>query len=137
MAEQLISEVDPYPRQRIPVLDSEMAYIEIGAGDPIVFLHGNPTSAYLWRNVIPHLQELGRCLAPDLIGMGQSGKNPAGNYRFVPPARNLSQMAQLARSYRPGLSFCARRFSSRNRPGNRHVSQENRLMGVASQYTRP
>jgi len=89
MTGQSISAADPYPRQRIPVLDSEMAYVDIGVGDPIVFLHGNPTSAYLWRNVIPHLRGLGRCLAPDLIGMGQSGKNPAGSYRFVDHARYL------------------------------------------------
>ena len=63
-----------------------MAYVETGAGDPIVFLHGNPTSCYLWRNVIPHLEGLGRCLAPDLTGMGGSEKiAPSGpdSYRFV------------------------------------------------------
>jgi haloalkane dehalogenase len=49
-----------------------MACVERGTGDPIVFLHGNPTSSYLWRNVIPHLESLGRCIAPDLIGMGES-----------------------------------------------------------------
>ena len=52
------------------VLDRRMAYVDVGAGQPIVFLHGNPTSSYLWRNVWPHCQALGRCLAPDLIGMG-------------------------------------------------------------------
>jgi len=78
-----IQAADPYERQRIGVLDSEMAYVETGSGDPIVFMHGNPTSSYLWRNVIPHLEGLGRCLAPDLIGMGQSGKNPGGSYRFA------------------------------------------------------
>lgn len=51
-----------------------MAYIEEGEGDPIVFLHGNPTSSYLWRNVMPHLTGLGRLIAPDLIGMGDSDK---------------------------------------------------------------
>jgi haloalkane dehalogenase len=63
-----------------------MAYVEAGTGDPIVFLHGNPTSSYLWRNVMPHLEGLGRCIAPDLIGMGDSGKlQPSGpdSYRFV------------------------------------------------------
>ncbi len=53
-----------------------MAYIESGEGDPIVFLHGNPTSSFLWRDVIPHLENLGRCIAPDLIGMGDSDKVP-------------------------------------------------------------
>jgi haloalkane dehalogenase len=56
----------PYTKKRVNVLGQSMAYIEVGSGDPIVFLHGNPSSSYLWRNVIPHLQELGRCLAPDL-----------------------------------------------------------------------
>jgi haloalkane dehalogenase len=84
-----ISAVDPYERHRIPVLDSEMSYIDTGEGDPIVFLHGNPTSSYLWRNIIPHLVKHGRCLAPDLIGMGQSGKAPGGSYRFVDHARYL------------------------------------------------
>ena len=55
-----------------------MAYVDVGAGEPIVFLHGNPTSSYLWRNVIPHLTGLGRCLAPDLVGMGDSGRTPDG-----------------------------------------------------------
>ena len=73
----------------VPVLDSTMTYLEAGAGKPIVFLHGNPTSSYLWRNVMPHLTGLGRCLAPDLIGMGRSGKNPSGSYRFVDHARYL------------------------------------------------
>ena len=53
-----------------------MAYLESGQGDPIVFLHGNPMSSYLWRNVIPRLEGIGRCIAPDLIGMGDSDKLP-------------------------------------------------------------
>jgi haloalkane dehalogenase len=71
------------------VLDSAMAYVDTGSGDPVVFLHGNPTSSYLWRNVIPHVAGLGRCLAPDLIGMGESGKAAGGSYRFVDHARYL------------------------------------------------
>jgi haloalkane dehalogenase len=55
----------------------------------VVFLHGNPTSSYLWRNVMPHVAGTHRCLAPDLVGMGQSGKAPAGSYRFVDHARYL------------------------------------------------
>jgi len=73
----------------IPVLDSHMAYVEAGSGDPVVFLHGNPTSSYLWRNVMPHVEALGRCLAPDLIGMGASGPSAAGSYRFVDHRRYL------------------------------------------------
>ena len=84
-----ISAVDPYKRHRVSVLDSEMSYIDTGTGAPIVFLHGNGTLSYLWRNVIPYLEDLGRCLAPDLIGMGDSGKNPDGSYRFVDHARYL------------------------------------------------
>lgn len=73
---QKISAQDPYERKRIHVLDLEMAYIDVGEGDPIVFLHGNPTSSYLWRNIIPHLEAHGRCLAPDLVGMGDSDRIP-------------------------------------------------------------
>lgn len=68
------------------VKGKKMAYTETGSGDPIVFLHGNPTSSYLWRNIIPHVEKLGRCIAPDLIGMGDSEKlEPSGpeRYRFV------------------------------------------------------
>ena len=60
-----------------------------GAGDPIVFLHGNPTSSYLWRNIIPYLSDHARCLAPDLIGMGRSGKSPTQSYRFADHAHYL------------------------------------------------
>ena len=84
-----ISAADPYERRRVAVLDSEIAYVDTGAGAPIVLLHGNPTSSYLWRNIIPHLEGVGRCLAPDLIGMGDSGKAAGGSYRFVDHARYL------------------------------------------------
>jgi len=87
--EAKISAMDPYPRKRVAVLDTEISYVDIGRGDPIVFLHGNPTSSYLWRNVIPYVNELGRCLAPDLVGMGQSGKSPTRSYRFVDHERYL------------------------------------------------
>ena len=76
----------PYVSHRVEVHGSPMHYVEAGTGDPILFLHGNPTSSYLWRNVIPHLAPLGRCIAPDLIGMGQSGK-PNIEYRFFDHAR--------------------------------------------------
>ena len=73
------------------VLGSTMAYVEQGSGDPIVLLHGNPTSSYLWRHVIPELAGLGRCIAPDLIGMGDSAKVAAGRnaYRFSMHAEYL------------------------------------------------
>jgi haloalkane dehalogenase len=86
---QPIPATDPHPRRRAAVLDTELAYVDVGRGEPIVFLHGNPTSSYLWRNVIPHVADLGRCLAPDLVGMGRSGRAPAGAYRFVDHARYL------------------------------------------------
>ena len=82
----MIASDERYPKQNAQVLGKRMAYVETGAGDPIVFLHGNPTSSYLWRNVIPHLEGRGRCLAPDLIGMGDSEKlekSGPGSYRFV------------------------------------------------------
>ena len=85
----MISAADPHERRRVKVLDGEMAYVDVGQGEPIVFLHGNPTSSYLWRNVIPHVTAQGRCLAPDLIGMGTSDPAPAGSYRFVDHARYL------------------------------------------------
>ncbi len=84
-----ISAHDPYQRKRVRVLDTEMAYVDEGTGAPIVFLHGNPTSSYLWRNIIPHLSGLGRCLAPDLVGMGESGKAPNGSYRLADHIRYL------------------------------------------------
>ena len=61
-------------KKKIQVLDKKMAYVEIGKGTPIVFQHGNPTSSYLWRNIMPHLKSHGRCIAIDLIGMGDSDK---------------------------------------------------------------
>lgn len=82
MAETL-SANDPFPRTQVPVGDSTIAYIDIGQGAPILFLHGNPTSSYLWRNVIPHVQHLGRVLAPDLVGHGASGKSPRKAYRYA------------------------------------------------------
>src|SRR5882724_5333372 len=66
----------PFAVRHVQVHGARMAYVDEGSGDPIVLQHGNPTSSYLWRNVIPHLAELGRCIAPDLIGMGDSAKLP-------------------------------------------------------------
>ena len=84
-----ISAIDPHPRQRVSVLDTEISYVDEGYGDPIVFLHGNPTSSYLWRNIIPYAMECGRCLAPDLVGMGLSAKSPTQAYGFLDHARYL------------------------------------------------
>ncbi|MEM7097278.1 MAG: haloalkane dehalogenase [Pseudomonadota bacterium] len=63
-----------HPKKTIHVKDRQMAYVEMGEGDPIIFQHGNPTSSYLWRNIMPHVQDMGRCIAIDLIGMGDSEK---------------------------------------------------------------
>ena len=84
-----ISAEDHLPRRRISVLDTDMSHVTVGQGHPIVFLHGNPTSSYLWRNIIPHVSDLGWCLAPDLVGMGQSGPSPERAYRFRDHARYL------------------------------------------------
>ena len=92
-----ISAAFPYQKYRRRILGREMAYVEVGEGDPIVLLHGNPTSSYLWRNVLPHLQSLGRCIAPDLIGMGDSEKLPSsgpGSYRFVEHRRYLDALLE-------------------------------------------
>lgn len=89
MMQGTISAADPFRRDRLAVLDTEMAYVDTGAGDPVVFLHGNPTSSYLWRNVIPHVAPFARCLAPDLVGMGDSEQAPAGSYRFADHAHYL------------------------------------------------
>lgn len=87
-ADQLISAEFPFESRFVDVMGSKMHYIEEGEGDPILFLHGNPTSSYLWRNVIPHVSSLGRCIAPDLIGMGKSGK-PELEYTFFDHAAYL------------------------------------------------
>ena len=82
----MISAADPYPRRRAAVLGRVMAYVEAGSGRPVVFLHGNPTSSYLWRNVIPRVAPVARCIAPDLIGMGESDKLPSADdeaYRYA------------------------------------------------------
>ena len=75
-----------HPKKFIEVNGKRMAYVEIGDGDPIVFQHGNPTSSYLWRNVMPALAKRGRCIAVDLIGMGDSDKledSGPDRYRYV------------------------------------------------------
>ena len=85
----MISAAFPYQKKRRQVLGSEMAYVEVQ--------HGNPTSSYLWRNILPYLQPLGRCIAPDLIGMGDSDKLPnsgPGSYRFVEHRRYLDALSR-------------------------------------------
>jgi haloalkane dehalogenase len=84
--ETQISADFPFESRYIEVHGSQLHYIDEGTGDPILFLHGNPTSAYLWRNIIPHLTDKGRCIALDLIGMGKSDKPDIG-YRFFDHVR--------------------------------------------------
>lgn len=87
-----------HPKQKVEVLGKQMAYVEIGEGDPIVFLHGNPTSSYLWRNIMPLLADQGRCIAPDLIGMGDSDKLTDSGpkcYRFVEHRKYLDALLDV------------------------------------------
>ena len=82
-----------YPMKRVEVLDSQMAYVDEGRGSTVLFLHGNPTSSYLWRKVIPHVSPTARCIAPDLIGFGVSGK-PDLTYRVTDQARYLDKFIE-------------------------------------------
>src|SRR5689334_24093360 len=94
----MISATFPYQKKRRPVLGLEMAYVDEGQGDPIVFLHGNPASSYIWRNIIPYVKGLGRSIAPDLIGMGDSQKLPnsgPGSYTFVEHRRYLDALLEV------------------------------------------
>ena len=79
----------PFESKFVEVHGSRMHYVDVGEGDPILFLHGNPTSSYLWRNIIPHLSGQGRCIAPDLIGMGKSD-HPDIPYRYDDHYRYVS-----------------------------------------------
>src|SRR5215469_7571684 len=78
----------PFRSNFVEVHGSKIHYIDEGKGEPILLLHGNPTSSYLWRNIIPHLTNNARCIAPDLIGMGKSDK-PDIEYRFVTLSINV------------------------------------------------
>ena len=94
----MISPEERYVKKQATVLGLNMAYVEEGAGDPIVFLHGNPTSSYLWRNIIPHMTGLGRCIAPDLIGMGDSSKLPHSgpdSYTFAEHRKYLDEFLDV------------------------------------------
>lgn len=88
---ELISAEFPFDKKKVDVLGSQIAYIDTGAseGSAIVFLHGNPTSSYVWRNIIPHLSSKSRCIAPDLIGFGDSDKVAGLEYRVADHQRYL------------------------------------------------
>ena len=93
----MISAAEP-TKQMISVKGKSMAYVEMGEGDPIIFQHGNPTSSYLWRNVMPHLADQGRCIAIDLIGMGDSDKLDgagADSYTFMQHREYLDGALQV------------------------------------------
>lgn len=96
MSSEEISAQDGFERHSASVLDSSMTYVDEGSGESIVFIHGNPTSSYLWRNVIPHLTGQGRCLAPDLIGMGGSGPAEGGSYTYADHSRYLDAWFEAA-----------------------------------------
>lgn len=113
MTTKTISTNFPFESKYLEVHGSKMHYIDEGAGDPILFLHGNPTSNYLWRNIIPYLVPYGRCIAPDLIGMGKSDK-PDIQYRFSDHSKylegfikklELSDVTIVVHDWGSGLGF--------------------------------
>lgn len=113
MRADAISADFPFESQYIDVHGSRLHYIDEGEGDPILFLHGNPTSSYVWRNIIPYLSSHGRCIALDLIGMGKSDKPDIG-YRFVDHYRyvegfikalQLSNITLVMQDWGSGLGF--------------------------------
>lgn len=112
-AEQKISADFPFTSQFVEVHGSRMHYIDEGEGAPVLFLHGNPTSSYLWRNIIPHMTPHARCIAPDLIGMGKSGRPDLG-YRFFDHAKyvdgfiealGLEKVTLVIHDWGSGLGF--------------------------------
>ena len=84
---------DPHPRKSVLIDGVRMQYVETGQEHkpPVVFLHGNPTSSYLWRNIISHISDSWRCLAPDLVGMGDSERPPNGEFTFADHAHYLDR----------------------------------------------
>ncbi len=103
----------PYTSNFAEVHGANIHYVDEGSGDPILFLHGNPTSSYLWRNIIPHLTSRGRCIAMDLIGMGKSDK-PDLEYRFFDHAKyvegfieklGLQNITLVVHDWGSGLGF--------------------------------
>jgi haloalkane dehalogenase len=93
----MISPEERYTKKKARVLGYTMSYVDEGSGDPIVLIHGNPTSSYLWRNIIPHLSGLGRCVAPDLIGMGDSDKlknSGPQSYSFIEHRKYLDALLE-------------------------------------------
>ncbi len=113
MTVKTISSGFPFKSKYVEIEGAKIHYIDEGSGDPILFLHGNPTSSYLWRNIIPYLVPHGRCIALDLIGMGKSDK-PDLNYRFFDHSKyvegfikklNLSNLTLVIHDWGSGLGF--------------------------------
>ena len=93
----MIAAEERYTKRKAKILEYTMSFVDEGAGDPIVLLHGNPTSSYLWRNIIPYLSGLGRCIAPDLIGMGDSDKlknSGPDSYSFIEHRKYLDALLE-------------------------------------------
>ena len=113
MTAKTISSSFPFKSKYVEIEEAKIHYIDEGSGDPILFLHGNPTSSYLWRNIIPYLVPHGRCIALDLIGMGKSDK-PDLDYRFFDHSKyvegfikklNLSNLTLVIHDWGSGLGF--------------------------------
>ena len=122
-----ISTEFPFRSNFVEVHGSKIHYIDEGKGEPILLLHGNPTSSYLWRNIIPHLTNNARCIAPDLIGMGKSDK-PDIEYRFFDHVQyiegfidkmNLKDITLVVHDWGSGLGF---HYAMRN---------EDKIRGIA------
>ena len=93
--EQTISAECNIPSKYVRVHDSKIHYLQQGEGDPILFIHGMPTSSYLWRNIIPKMSDLGCCIAPDLIGMGKSFAIKAASAARIYHALNIIEAATV------------------------------------------
>ena len=117
----MISDKDPYVRKKARINGYHMSYVDEGTGDPILFLHGNPTSSYLWRNIIPHLTGLGRCVAPDLIGMGDSDKladSGPESYSFAEHRKYLDALLEKIGVNKPRISITADPVVSFKKPSD-------------------
>lgn len=100
----------PHRQKFADLENARIAYVDTGRGEgaPIVFLHGNPTSSYLWRNIIPHVADRYRCLAPDLAGMGNSGPMAGGRYRFFDHYRVMADWLDTILPDEPGAILVGR-----------------------------
>lgn len=139
---QIISAEFPFESKFVSVKGAQIHYIEEGQGDPILFLHGNPTSSYLWRNVIPHVSGLGRCIAPDLIGMGKSDK-PDIDYGFQDSYEYLEAFIQkmelknvtlVLHDWGSGLGF---HYANKNRSNIKAIAFMEAMYDAPTMYDMP